>query len=154
MLKTLILEQARVVNSDLLGLSLLVEVSGASEDNSHGKDAVAEVGVAVSLSSTLGGVHDHFRLRFGHVNNIAVFLVEPLLELVDVLLGLLIDLSFELGHKGIDICLELLLLLDLLSAEVDSHVVKDALDVVGGLADLLLAELHGFFVLFLLELLP
>ena len=90
----------------MLGLSLLVEISGASEDNSHRKDAVADIGAVVRLSgsSTLGGSDDHLRGFFfieimhlfvgdlSDVNDVVVFLGEPILELVDVLSRLCIDL--------------------------------------------------------------
>ena len=164
------MEQTWVVNGDLLGLSLPVEIRGASnENNSHRKDAVADVGAVVSLggSSTLGGVEDHLRFDFFNievvhlfvgglcdVNDVVVFLGEPILELADVLSRLSIDMRLELSHEIVDFSLELLLVLDLLRAEVQGHVIKDTLDVVGSLTDLLLTQLHGLLVMLLRELFP
>ena len=119
-------------------------------------------------SSTLGSKVDSL-LRLGlsgcHLNDFIVGVVggfldlivlalEPVIELLNVLILLSVDLCLELGDEFINIGVELLHVRDLLLLEVDDHVVEDALDVAGSLVDLLLAQLHGLLVLLLLKLIP
>ena len=81
-------------------------------------------------------------------------LCSPRIELVQVHLHLCIYLTLELRNLGVEIGIELRALVVVLGTEVSGSVVKDVLDVVAGLAGLLLSELSVGDVLLAFERLP
>ena len=93
-------------------------------------------------------------VRVDKLLGISVGIGNPLVEGINVVLGLAVDLCLELSDLGIEVSLHLSVVLLHLGTEVGGSVVKDTFDVVAGFADLLLSELGVGGVLLAVELLP
>ena len=136
----------------LLVLALLVEVGN------RGSGAKCQSTVAVTRHIRLlrdwlfAGLHGQAYNRvdssilfwIGGINDLVVRLVEPVIQSIDLCLGLGVHVGLEVGDLRVESLIKLSLLLNLLGFPVSNHVVKDVLDVVGCLSNisLRLGHLH------------
>ena len=163
--ETLIGISISLAHGTLLIGSLLVDVGtrGSGAKRKCTKAEERSIGGSSGFLGLLGGLFGErnftsecilSRLCIRGIFNVAVNVIEPVADVVDVRLGLLVDLRLEVGDLAVNSVFERDLIVDLFGVQVGDPVVQDALDVVGSLSDIRLGRGGRLSVLRLLDVLP